>query len=84
LYTKKANKKSLPLVIAVILKMNFEQWWTELGPMTKFTLLSSISLTAAVSYGVVPKESLTIDLYATFVQLQVWRLVTRQLFPRDV
>lgn len=55
---------------------SFETWWHELGPMTKFSLLTPVALGIAVMQNVVISDTMAVDLYESTIHLQVWRFIT--------
>lgn len=55
---------------------SFESWWETLGPVTKFTLVTSVGVTAAISFGLVNPSYIVADFNATIFKLQLWRIIT--------
>ena len=59
---------------------SFEAWWSGLGPVTKFSLITSVLCTCGFSFQMVSPQLLLIDFDAMIWQLQIWRPITATFF----
>lgn len=58
------------------MSQSFDSWWATLGPVTRFTLVCSVGVTAAISFGAVSPYYILVDFDATFYRCQLWRIIT--------
>jgi hypothetical protein len=57
-----------------------EAMWAELGPISKFTLITTFACTAGFSFGLINPMLLVVNLSDLVWKLQVWRIVTASIF----
>ena len=55
---------------------SFESWWSQLGPLTKFALVTAILCTASISMGIVDARLLMVDTEGLFYRFELWRPFT--------
>lgn len=59
---------------------SFEAWWSSLGNITKFCLITAVLCSMGFTMQIVPPQLLLIDFEAMVWQLQIWRPITATFF----